>query len=227
MAVLRDEAVLAVLAHESSEDYSSWLLRGVQGALAAAGVNMREVEVYAVASGPGSFTGLRIGLTTVKAWSEVYGRPIAAVSRLEALGVQVRGDAPFVAAFVDGQRGQVFGALYRRSGGQLKAVEDEMVVAPVKFLEWVAERSGGERVAWVSSDPERVTQEEKWMEREKAGECVEIVSGILAPMIGRIGHQRALQNRLTEAAALDANYLRRSDAEHFWKDAVQPASHRQ
>jgi hypothetical protein len=56
---------------------------------------------------------------------------------------------------------------------------------------------------------------------------VEIVSGILAPMIGRIGHQRALQNRLTEAAALDANYLRRSDAEHFWKDAVQPASHRQ
>jgi hypothetical protein len=53
---------------------------------------------------------------------------------------------------------------------------------------------------------------------------VEIVSGILAPMIGRIGHQRALQNRLTEAAALDANYLRRADAELFWKDAARPTS---
>jgi tRNA threonylcarbamoyladenosine biosynthesis protein TsaB len=217
VAVLRDRHVLEVLTHESSEEYSAWLLPAVQSVLEAAGLNMEKVDAYAVASGPGSFTGLRVGLTTVKAWCEVYGRPSAAVSRLEALSSQAEEGAKAVAVFLDAHREQVFGALYRRKGEKLQLVEDEMVVAPGEFVEWVSERSGPDRVVWVSPDPERITDQENWGKWEKAGEKVQIVSAIFAPVIGRIAHQSVLENRVTDALRLDANYVRRSDAELLWK----------
>jgi tRNA threonylcarbamoyladenosine biosynthesis protein TsaB len=214
---LRDGQVLEVLTHESGEEYSSWLLPAVQSVLKAAGLNMEKVDAYAVASGPGSFTGLRVGLTTVKAWCEVYGRPSAGISRLEALSSQAEEGATAVAVFVDAHREQVFGALYRRKGEKLERVEDEMVIAPGEFVEWVSKRAGAERVAWVSPDPERITQQENWGKWEKAGEKVQIVSAIFAPVIGRIAYQRVLENRVTDALRLDANYVRRSDAELLWK----------
>ncbi len=67
VAVLRDGAVLKVGAHESQEDYSRWLLPAVDEALSASQLAMVDVEAYAAAAGPGSFTGVRVGLTTVKA----------------------------------------------------------------------------------------------------------------------------------------------------------------
>lgn len=217
VALLQGAQVLEVLAHEAAEEYSSWLPRAVEQVLKAAGQCMQTVEAYAVASGPGSFTGLRVGLTTVKAWSEVFGRPIAAVSRLEVLASQAEEGAKIVAAFVDAHREQVFGALYARKDGRLERVEDEMVVAPGKFVDWVGERSGAERVAWVSPDPEHITYQEAWREREKAGEKVQKVSAVFAPVIGRIGYQKLLENRGADALTLDADYVRRSDAELFWK----------
>jgi tRNA threonylcarbamoyladenosine biosynthesis protein TsaB len=217
VALLRGAQALEVLAHESAEEYSSWLPRAVEQVLKAAGQSMETVEGYAVASGPGSFTGVRVGLTTVKAWSEVFGRRIAAVSRLEALASQVEAGAMVVAAFVDAHREQLFGAMYRRINGRLERVEDEMVVAPGKFVDWVGERSGRERVAWVSPDAEHITYQEAWGEREKAGEKVQKVSAVFAPVIGKIGYQKLLENRTADALTLDANYVRRPDAELLWK----------
>jgi tRNA threonylcarbamoyladenosine biosynthesis protein TsaB len=217
VALLRDGQELEVLAHESAEDYSWWLPHAVEKMLKAAGQSIQTVEGYAVASGPGSFTGLRVGLTTVKAWSEAFGRPIAAVSRLEALATQAEEGAMVVAAFVDAHRAQVFGALYTRLKGKLERVEDEMVVAPGRFVDWVGERSGAERVVWVSPDTEHITVLENWGQREEAGEKVQRVPAVFAPVIGKIGYRKLLENRTADALTLDANYVRRSDAELFWK----------
>ena len=67
VAVLNGDMMLHVVAHASAEEYSSWLLPAVALALQSAKSTLDEVDVFAVASGPGSFTGVRIGLTTVKA----------------------------------------------------------------------------------------------------------------------------------------------------------------
>jgi len=178
---------------------------------------MVDVEAYAAAAGPGSFTGVRVGLTTVKAWAEVYGKRIVAVSRLEAVAVEASGEMAWVAAFVNAQRGQVFGAVYRRNGTDLLRMGDEMVIAPGKFIETAVEAARGESIGWVSTDAECVTSEEAWKAREARGESAESVSSVLAPMIGRIGLRELTAGRFTDALALDANYLRRSDAEIFWK----------
>jgi tRNA threonylcarbamoyl adenosine modification protein YeaZ len=217
VAVLRDEAVLGVLSHESKKEYSSWLLPTVDELLKEAGLRLASVDAFAVAAGPGSFTGVRVGLTTVKAWAEVYGRPVAAVSRLEAIASQTAVGGNCVAAFVDGQRGQVFGAVYREEGSGLVRVGEETVIAPGKFVDTAVELSRGERIAWVSPDPAVVAVDPAWKERAKRGESVEQVSATLAGVIGRIGLRRLQVGKTTDALGLDANYVRRSDAEIFWK----------
>lgn len=218
VAVLRDAQVLQTLTHETSEDYSSWLLNAVTELLRAAGLSLSEIDAYAVAAGPGSFTGVRVALTTAKAWAEVYGRGVAAVSRLEALATQASGTEPRVAAFADARRGQIFAALYTRGTGRLERVGDEMVIAPEKFVSWAVEQSGADAICWVSADLGCLNETPAWAARRSLGESVDTVSPFLAPVIGRMGYQLALAKRLTTALALDANYVRRSDAEVSWHD---------
>jgi tRNA threonylcarbamoyladenosine biosynthesis protein TsaB len=220
LALLRDDEVLQKTSHETQEDYSSWLLPAVARLLQGCGLAIEQVDVYGVATGPGSFTGVRVGLTTVKAWSEVYLRQIAAVSRLEAIAAQAEQAAGLVAAFTDAHREQIFGALYRRKDRKLELVDEEMVIEPGKFLEWVAERTGKEPVTWVSTDADRMTHRQEWVARDKMGEKLQRVSPILAPAIGKIGFAMAKEGRLIDALRLDANYVRRSDAEIFWKGAA-------
>jgi tRNA threonylcarbamoyladenosine biosynthesis protein TsaB len=217
IALLRDEVLLHAETHITAEDYSSWLLPAVTRVLTAAGLRLADIELYAVAAGPGSFTGVRVGLTTVKAWSEVYRSPIAAVSRLEAVAAESTGSSPFVAAFIDARRNQIFAALYRRQGALLDRIEDEMVIAPDKFLDWCAAKAGPGNIDWVSTDPDCLTRSATWSSRLALNETLQEISTPLAPRIGRIGYNLALQNRLTDALTLDANYVRRSDAEIFWK----------
>ena len=221
---MRDEAVLESVAHEGASDYSSWVLPSAERALQAAGLKMRDVEMYAVAAGPGSFTGVRVGLTTVKAWSEAYGKRIASLSRLEAIAAQASVGREYVAAFVDAQRGQVFGGLYRREAAGLEPVDQEMVISPEGFLDWVLERAGGEEVSWISLDPEKIGSLHRWDEVARLGAKIEASGSVLAPLIGKIGLRKAIEGRFTNALELDAKYVRRSDAEIFWKGGVKRGS---
>jgi tRNA threonylcarbamoyladenosine biosynthesis protein TsaB len=218
VAVMRDEAVLGVVQHGTPEDFSIWLLPAVSEALSISVLGMADVDAYAVAAGPGSFTGVRVGLTTVKAWAEVYGKRIVAVSRLMALAGEVPGGAGCVAAFANAQRGHVFGAVYRRKDASFERASEEMVIAPGRFIDLAVELAEGGQIQWVSTDAECVLSETGWKARELRGEKIERVSSVLAPMIGRIGIVELAAGRVTDALALDANYVRRSDTEVLWKD---------
>lgn len=220
LALLQDDTVLQVVPHTTRDEYSAWLLPAVNAALKCAGLSMKEVGGYAVAAGPGSFTGVRVGLTTVKAWAEVFGKPVAAISRLEAIAAQVMRAAGDVAAFVDAQRGQVFGAIYEREGDALSVLGEEMVIAPEEFFKLVGELTGGREIAWISPDAQFVEGVPGWKWREQRGENIETASPILAGYIGRIGMRRLQSGKTSDALRLDANYVRRSDAEIFWKGAA-------
>src|SRR4029077_1699715 len=101
--------------------YSTRLFRDVALLQDRANFRLDQIDVFAVAAGPGSFTGLRVGLTAVKAWAEVHRRPIAAISGLEAIAAESlmsetsgASNARCIAPFLDARRAQVFGAIYRR-----------------------------------------------------------------------------------------------------------------
>ena len=216
VALLEKGAVLALAEHEANADYSSWLLPSVAAVLKRTGYAMPEVAGYAAAAGPGSFTGVRVGLTTVKAWAEVHRKPVAAVSRLEAIAEQAPAGARRVAAFVDARRGQVFGAVYKRDrGGVLSKLGDEMVIAPGKFVEEAQRLGGEEGICWLSPDASLMLDEAAWKARQAKGERIEAIAATLAPMIGHIGARHLREGQAVDALALDANYVRRSDAEIF------------
>jgi tRNA threonylcarbamoyladenosine biosynthesis protein TsaB len=217
IAILRDNATLQAVPHAVSEEYSSWLLPAVDSALEFAESALGEVDLFAAASGPGSFTGVRIGLTTVKAWSEVFGKPIVAVSRLETVAAQSESNVSYVASFIDAQRDQIFGALYKRADGQLRLVEQEIVASPEVFVEWVDERASGNEVAWISTDPDSLAKHPAWQPRVARGDKIQCVPCILAPFIGKMAFQRALSGDELDALSVDANYVRRSYVEVFQK----------
>jgi tRNA threonylcarbamoyladenosine biosynthesis protein TsaB len=217
VALLRDQEVLAASGGVSDEPYASRLFADVNRVMGQVGVELTQIELYAVATGPGSFTGLRVGLAAVKGWSEVFGRPIAPVSALEAIATQAQGPGRLLASVMDARGGQVFGALFRRegAGGRLHMVGEERVSSPEEYFGWAERLWGGEAPVFVTATPEVVRV--GLAASTFAGATLEEVSGELAPFIGRLGLARSRRGEVVDALGLEANYVRRSDAEVKWQ----------
>ena len=92
VGILRDDRVIGVVSTWVAETYSSRIFRHLEFLLSELSIKTAEIDLFAVAAGPGSFSGLRVGLAAAKAWAEVHKKPIAAVSALESVAAQVRLD---------------------------------------------------------------------------------------------------------------------------------------
>ena len=171
---------------------------------------------------PEIFTGLRVGLTTVKAWSEIYSKPIAALSRLAALAAGPTAAPevaePFLAACIDARRGQLFAALYENSSHGVQPASEESVISPSEFVLAVTKQAGGRTVRWRTPDPELLQAVPEWHELAGAGHLLEPVHPPFADRLGWVAYRKFSTGDVTDAFSLDANYVRRSDAELFWKD---------
>lgn len=225
LALLRDARLLGVVHAATDEPYSSRLFRQLDFLLAELSIKMPEVELYAVAAGPGSFTGVRIGLTAVKGWAEVYRKPAVAVSALEALAAQAPTSASLVAAVSDARRGQLYAGLYQRAGEVFRRRGEDVVMAPGECFAYLAARlhEPSTAPAPACADVLIVTVQPEWLvpmvnDSPLRGARIEGVSPVLAPAVGCLGYARALHGEVSDAASLDAHYVRRSDAELLWKD---------
>ena len=224
LAVLRDEKVVGVVSTATGEVYSSRMFRELEFLLGELSLRMDEFELFAVAAGPGSFTGLRVGLAAVKGWAEVYRKPIAAVSALEAVAAQAHSSAGLIVPVLDARRGQVYFGLYRRAtggAGESRLVLDgeEYVMTPAEFLEALCERGGAAEFAIVTPQPELFSGVASRDEIAVLRGAVEPASSVLAPFIGQLGFQQARRGVLADPLTLDANYVRRTDAELHWKES--------
>ncbi len=186
-------------------------------------LNPREFDLFAVAAGPGSFTGLRVGLTAVKGWAEVYGKPIAAISGLEAIAAQSRSPDSLLIAAADARRGQIYCGRYRRTQAQdsegLALDDEERVMDPEEFVGVLAGIAGDCPFTVVTPVPELLS---KILSDHKAllamrEPRIDEVSPILAPHVGHLGYVRAQRGNLDDALTLSASYIRRTDAELKWK----------
>ena len=143
VALVRGGRVLAESSSGLREGGSATLLADIDRVLSSAGVKLKEVGLYAAAVGPGSFTGLRSGLATVKGLALTTGRPAVGVQTLHALAYCVR-PAARVVSLIPAGRGEVFAQLLSVSaGGLVEELESPTHLPPARLLERMAGLGGG------------------------------------------------------------------------------------
>ncbi len=183
--------------------YSAQLMPSISTALRQHNVDKTQIDGFVVVSGPGSFTGLRVGLATVKGLCEVLHKPLVTVSMLEALA-QIYGHAgETVFAILDAGRGEVYVGEYRVSSGGAHR-ENEYIA---KSNDFAAKASGIEG--------NLLTPDAAVSELVAAKSKLRLVAPLQADEIGKIGLRKLLAGDVVDPATVDVNYIRRSDAEIF------------
>jgi len=214
VALVTDARVVIERSGDPTRTHAERLPGDILGLLHDAGVKLAAVDVFAIASGPGSFTGLRVGIATLQGLAFVNGRRIAPVSALEALaqiGGQFLPAGAVVAAWIDAHRREVFSALYRVAEGpafvpaRLSEMDGPAVGDPASTLS-----------RWTASN-----QTPSVFIGDGAASYADILAGrgaviptpALAGAIGRIAVHRARAGETVDPAGVHPLYIRRPDAE--------------
>jgi tRNA threonylcarbamoyladenosine biosynthesis protein TsaB len=202
IAVLKDNEVMEELLLHSPEGFGPVIFGQIERLLQRHSVRVSDIDLFAAAAGPGSFTGVRVGLTAAKGLAEATERPVAGVSNLMALAEC--GSGPLRAAVLDARRGEIYGAVY---DAELGVVRPEVVMP---FRGWLDSLPEGE-IQFISTDfgPFRAG-----LAGTRFEQAAVVEQRALAAAVGRT----ALRLPPMDPAAVDANYVRRSDAELLWKD---------
>jgi len=214
VAVLRDGVALATLTGDPGQTHGARLPSDLLRALDAAAVDLAEVDLLAVAAGPGSFTGLRVGIATMQGVAMANGRRIVPISVLDALAVAAAaaasGDRP-IAAWMDAQRGEVFAALYDPSGRGV--LVEATALPPAATLEhWRTLVDLTRPPRFIGDGAVRYAS----IIGNAIGSPVEILDPPpLAPIVGQLAGQLAFEHpeRAVAPHAVVPIYIRRPDAE--------------
>jgi tRNA threonylcarbamoyladenosine biosynthesis protein TsaB len=207
LALTRGDEILEEVELEAPDGFAHVIYGHLEALLKRHGVGLRDIACFASAAGPGSFTGVRIGLACVKGLAEACGKPAVAVSNLQA--VAWFGSAPLRAAVMDARRGEVYGAVYDGDG---RIVLPEIVGGFTAWLETLPEQ-GVEFVYSGFSAFRELLAGTRW-----AHAAAQAAPRALARAVARIAACRLARGEAQDPAALDANYVRRSDAELLWKE---------
>jgi tRNA threonylcarbamoyladenosine biosynthesis protein TsaB len=186
--------------------YSAQLIPTLSAALEKTGKRKNDIGLLVVASGPGSFTGLRVGLSTVKALAEVLNIPVVAISVLEAIAFSA-GKHGKVLAALDAQRNEVYVGEFEVTGsGTTKSLLEALTAAPA-FLNSLSART---------THPATFTPDAAIAASiQEAGFAAEYISRPTADLYARLGLRKYSAGETVSIDTLDANYIRRSDAEIF------------
>lgn len=219
VAVVRDDRVLALLPGDESRTHGERLPSEIALALDRAGVSREQIDLLAVAAGPGGFTGLRIGLAAVQGLAMTLNKPVAGVSALAALAAQVtNADGALIAPWMDAQRGDVFATLI--DAKTANEVEPPVAENPSQVLERWRSQWSARRIVFVG---DAVTRDAAAIAAAGAGQWPVQLPEPLAPQIAMLGKRLAEQGRAGPPHALTPVYVRRPDAE-IERDQRRPKS---
>ncbi|TAM81807.1 MAG: tRNA (adenosine(37)-N6)-threonylcarbamoyltransferase complex dimerization subunit type 1 TsaB [Acidobacteria bacterium] len=235
-AVCSGDACLSLVQNEEpASRYAVTLFELADRALAQAGVGFSDIELYAVSNGPGSFTGIRVGLAAAQGWAKAFERPVIGVNLLEAMVERAHPVTDWAVPVLDARRGEFFAGLYRRMAdttGQHDEFEPAgsgQLVHPERLSSMLEALNRGGQCRTYSGGTIALLMRAHDLKARSLPESLsqEIaaidIPGTLLEAIARVALRAFEQGESSSPGELDACYIRRSDAELNWRPSVVKA----
>ncbi|MBI4378663.1 MAG: tRNA (adenosine(37)-N6)-threonylcarbamoyltransferase complex dimerization subunit type 1 TsaB [Nitrospinae bacterium] len=222
IAIVENERLLSEFSIPFINSYSKRLISIIDDLLKKCEVNFKDIDGYAIAIGPGSFTGLRIGVSTCKGFSLATGRPVIPVGTLDAMVecISVKGDTLTdslnslqVCTLIDAKKGEVFASLYKKIDGKIKKITEDMAINPERLCQEINEPTifFGDGV---KSYGDLIKKRLKGL----AYFYSDIPKNSLAASIAFMGAKKLERGDVPDTASLKPKYIRRSEAEIKWEE---------
>ncbi len=209
IALLKDTKLIAEVDIDSSSTYSERLLPAVDFLLKTNQLSIQDMDGFAVSVGPGSFTGIRIGLSTVKSFSYASGKPVAGVSTLKALAEKLRrSQAHLLCPLLDAKKGEVYAALFESKGDKLLEVVPQGAYSPDRFFSLLPSHR---IISFIGNGVEVYRKKIFQYFKDKAR--LSHRSAFIAHEIGLLGYEMLKKKKGVSSEKLEPLYFRKSQAE--------------
>lgn len=210
LALLDEGDVRAELYLGPGRHHAEVLLPALDGLFAMAGLTPECVDLLACTVGPGSFTGLRIGVSTVKGLALATGKPVTGVSTLEALAMNALPSPHLICPMLDARKNQVYAGLYRMGPDDLPVAErpDSLTNAPDLLQEL-----GGREVVFLGDGALRHEKLIRETPNGRAIMCGSAQQRLMASAVGLIGLRQFRRGAIVDIPTFAPRYLRLSEAE--------------
>ncbi len=209
VAIIDDQLLLAQTTTLNNETHSRHLLRIVDEVVGKAGLTIDRIDGFAVSIGPGSFTGLRIGISSVKGLAYALNKPVVGVSSLKCLAFQCRHTPHLICPMIDARKQEVYFCFYRQKDGQYLKESEERVAPPAESVRDVSSLP----CLFVGSGAELYRQ----LIIDELGSSAEFAEDeqhiIQATSVARLSLARFKQQETDKVHLLAPHYVRKSDAE--------------
>ena len=224
VALIQDDVLIAEYTTDYKKTHSQTLLPMLDEIVKMTELDLDTIDAIAIASGPGSFTGLRIGSATAKGLGLALKKPLVEVPTLEGLAYNLCGTEGLICPIMDARRGQVYTGIYACADNELKVMEEQMAV-PIEEL--------GEKLKKYLKEGRRVTflgdgvpvHKTKITEEILPGEAVTFAPANMnrqrAASVGTLGMQYYKEGKIETAMEHEPDYLRMSQAERERKERME------
>ena len=223
VSLVRGDEVLTTISGDNQVSHSNRLLSEIETALDHTGYSLADIDLFAVATGPGSFTGLRIGIATVKGLAYSLSKPCVGIPTLQAVAYSAR-DCERVVAVLPAGRGEVFVQSFQISADAVLALESATHIDPASMLKKYAEYAA---ICWCGEGAHIHRDKIKdWADRNQrpfiesaqssdSGPSWRLLpkTAGLAEQVAALAFRRANEKQFQTPEALSAIYVRPSDAE--------------
>ena len=214
VAITEDRTLLAEITLNIRETHESRLMKTIDSVFQATKLTPQEIDLFAVGVGPGSFTGLRISLATVKALALATQKPVVGISSLKASAARFFCDSSFFCPILDARKGEIYTALFRRKEQQLEQLLPDTAIAPQQAFEQIKEITRDQPILFWGSG--------SLLYKGLIEECF-AAPAVFPPLIepsgatvAYLGWQKWQQTKQDELQTILPNYLRKSEAEIKW-----------
>ncbi len=217
VALVDEDKVLYEELVNFKKTHSETLMPMIDRALTACACTMEDITAIAVTVGPGSFTGLRIGMGTVKGLSLASGKPIVPVSTLETIAFNLVGASGIVGVLLDARKQEVYSGIYDVTAKMPVSISEELALAPQQFVELVGELQTKYNFNKIRLLGDGYYPYKDFFKNSFKEMLVEVPAHFMLPRAAALGNlalAKIKQQEFSDVYSLRPVYLRLSEAEY-------------